>query len=328
MQSTGLCDSVAQHYTGIAHSSIEVLEMSVKLWFQNLLSNTIRIAELQNQRQLSALAITVFLIVSLLGCFAMAQEIEEWKWNDPRDSLPKRVQHQTIDSPSMKRAVGFNIYLPPEYEAEPDRRFPVVYFLHGAGGTESSDVGLANRVHAEVTAGAIPPVIYVFPNGGKRSGYRDWADQNVKSETLIVRELIPHIDKHYRTKTSPQSRGICGFSMGGNGALRLCLKYPELFGTAASLGASLPSGFDDRDGDNVFRHLENLTGAQRESLHLYLVIGDEDFLYKQHPAVIQACKDVGVRTTYVVHSRVDHNLGKYSELSANALIRHVSANIE
>ena len=116
--------------------------------------------------------------------------------------------------------------------------------------------------------------------------------------------------------------------MGGNGALRFCVKYPDLFGTAASLGAGLPSGADERDGDNIFRHAENLTQEQREKLHLYLVIGEDDFLYKRHPAVIETFKKHGVQTTFVVHSQVGHNLGKYTDLSGNAMIRHLSANLE
>ena len=58
---------------------------------------------------------------------------------------------------------------------------------------------------------------------------------------LRVRFLIfaLHIDQEYRTINRSAARGICGFSMGGGGAMRLTLKYPDLFGAAASLAASL-----------------------------------------------------------------------------------------
>jgi len=124
----------------------------------------------QTNKQCSLTATTVLVVFLLPALLAFGQEDEQWKWNDPREKLPPGVQHGTIESPSMMRTVGFNVYLPPEYTAEPERRFPVVYFLHGAGGTESSDVGFAYRVHSEVKAGTIPPVIYVFPNGGAKSG--------------------------------------------------------------------------------------------------------------------------------------------------------------
>ena len=247
-----------------------------------------------------------------------------WKWNDPKDLNIPGMHHGTIESASMKRTVGFNIYLPPQYEQEPTRRFPVVYYLHGSTGTESSDAGFARYVHAEIAAGSIDPVIYVFPNGGAGSGYRDWKGINVKSETLVIDELLPYIDLHYRTVPLPGSRGICGFSMGGGGAIRLALKYPKLFGTAASLAAALDQTADDFGGDNCYRDASALDQAERDHLFLYLVVGGDDFLYPRHGPFLEHLKELGIRYTFVVHSKVKHNLGVYTELSGRAMIEHLS----
>jgi endo-1,4-beta-xylanase len=247
-----------------------------------------------------------------------------WKWNDPRDLKIPGLHHGTIESASMNRTVGFNIYLPPQYDREPGRRFPVVYYLHGSTGTESSDAGFANFVQAEVVAGSIDPVIYVFPNGGAESGYRDWPDGNVKAETLIIRELIPRIDADYRTIAGSGARGICGFSMGGQGALRLALKYPNLFCTAGSLAAGLEKTPDEHGGDNCYQLASKLDESQRAALFLYLVIGDEDFLFSRHGPFISHLHDLGIRYTYVVHSGVKHDLGAYSRLSARGMIEHIS----
>jgi len=184
----------------------------------------------------------------------------------------------------MKRTVGFSIYLPPQYEKEPNRRFPVVYFLHGATGTESSDTGLARYVDAAIASGRIAPVIYVFPNGGAGSYYRDWPENYVRAETMLVRELLPFVDQHYRTIDRSPSRGICGFSMGGSGAIRLVLKYPGLFCTAAALAGAIDKAPEDFGGDNCYRHASALTQKQRESLYLLMVIGGDDFLLpRQEP---------------------------------------------
>lgn len=247
-----------------------------------------------------------------------------WKWNDPRDLQIPGVHHGTIESAVMKRTVGYNIYLPPQYEKEPARRFPVVYFLHGMTGTESSDAGLARYVHAEITAGRIEPVIYVFPNGGEGSEYRDWPDNYVKAETLIIRELLPCIDREYRTIARAAARGICGFSMGGGGAMRLLLKYPQLFGTAASLAAGLDQSPEDFAGDNCYRLASALNQAERERLNLYFVIGGEDFLFPRHGPFLQHLKDLGIKYTCVVYSKQKHNLGAYTELSGVDMIRHLS----
>jgi len=163
-------------------------------------------------------ALCVLLCTLLFSAASAADDTSEgpdpasgWKWNDPQDLKLTGVRHGTLESASMKRTVGFNIYLPPQYETEPSRHFPVVYFLHGSTGTESSDVWLAHFVQVEVAAGRIEPVIYVFPNGGAESEYRDWPTGSVKVETLLIRELIPFIDREYRTITRPGARAISGF---------------------------------------------------------------------------------------------------------------------
>lgn len=268
----------------------------------------------------------IFLGLLLAGGYigsAAESNPAEWKWSDPRDLGISGLAHMTFKSASMDRTVGYQIYLPPQYESEPDRRFPVVYFLHGAGGTESSDAGLAARVDSEVKAGGIAPVIYVFPNGGQRSGYRDSSTNYVRSETMLIRELLPLVDRNYRTMNQPQARGICGFSMGGGGAMRLALKYPELFGEAASLAAALDQSVESGDGDNCYVHAATLEAGQRESLRLYFVIGDEDFLYPRHQPFLARLKELGISCTLVVHSDVGHNLGTLNQLSADSMIRHL-----
>ena len=224
----------------------------------------------------------------------------------------------------MKKTVGYCIYLPPHYEKEKERRFPVVYFLHGAGGTESSDVGLSGNVHALVTAGVIPPVIYVFPNGGKQSGYRDWDDGKVKAETLIIKELVPHVDQQFRTLAKPETRAVCGFSMGGGGAMRFALKYPDLFGTAASLAAALDASADANKSDNVYAHAAAYPADRKEKLRLLLIVGETDSLYARQTAFLPHLKKHGIAATSVVHSQVGHNLGLLNQLSADDMVRHLA----
>ena len=263
--------------------------------------------------------------LSSLGIQGLAADRspDEWTWNNPKDVGVPGISHQTIKSQSMSRTVGFQIYLPPQYAAEPQRRFPTVYFLHGAGGTESSDAGLAWRVHAEITAGQIAPTIYVFPNGGQRSGYRDSATTYVRSETMLMRELLPYVHKKYRSINKPEARAICGFSMGGGGAIRLALKYPDIFGAAAGLAPAIFRSTDFEGGDNCFQHATALTTEKRERLRLYFVIGDEDFLFPRQAPFQEHLKKLGIRYTSVVHSDVSHNLGILSRLSADAMIRHL-----
>ena len=141
---------------------------------------------------------------------------------------------------------------------------------------------------------------------------------------MLIRELVPFVDQHYRTMDRSSSRGICGFSMGGAGAVRLALKYPGLFSTAASLAAALDKTPEDFGGDNCYRHASALTQEQRDRLNLLMVIGGDDFLLPRQEPFLRHLKSLGIRYTYVVHSNVGHNLGKYTELSGQAMIEHMS----
>ena len=140
----------------------------------------------------------------------------------------------------MNVNVGFNIYLPPQYSKENQQRFPVIYYLHGIKGNESSYLDYARLLDEAIKSGAVPPMILVFANGGETSFFSDSPDRTVMGETVVIRELIPHIDQHYRTIASAAGRSVHGFSMGGFGALKFAFKYPDLFGCVVSYGAILP----------------------------------------------------------------------------------------
>ena len=139
----------------------------------------------------------------------------------------------------MGVAVGYNIYLPPGYDdaANRDVRYPVIYYLHGGRpGNESKTMPilLAEHVHASVASGAVRPVIVVWPNGGRVSWY-DYEDS--RGESVFVRELIPHVDRTWRTVADRSGRALQGFSQGGRGTTRIMFRYPELFVSAAPGGA-------------------------------------------------------------------------------------------
>ncbi|MEZ5393800.1 MAG: alpha/beta hydrolase-fold protein [Bryobacterales bacterium] len=142
-----------------------------------------------------------------------------WQWNIPIE-LP-HLKHGVVHSASMDRDVGYNIYLPPGYTEHPYTRYPVVYYCHGATGSETSDTPVVEYVRSEIAAGRIGEVLYVFVNAGHYGGYRDNPENNVLAETYLIRELIPEIDRRYRTIATRNGRALMGFSMGGGGAVRL-----------------------------------------------------------------------------------------------------------
>lgn len=175
------------------------------------------------------------------------EEFGYWntKWCKPTVS---GVQKKSFYSQSMDTWVGYTIYIPDEYyeATNATKKYPVIYFLHGVNGQEcnylSNTENNASSLIDLVKRGVIPPTILVFPNGGKGLGYMDSpGDCKITKEcpeTMIINELIPHIDNTYRTNASRMGRALEGFSMGGQGTMRLGLKYNNLF---CSLGVLSPA---------------------------------------------------------------------------------------
>ncbi len=133
------------------------------------------------------------------------------------------------------------VYLPPSYQREPNRRYPVVYTLHGYGLHAEQWVGFANfaSLEKDVAAGTAKEMILVSPdaftlqNGSFYSNSATTGDW----ETFLAVELVGYIDSHYRTLANRASRGLMGHSMGGYGTFRLGMKHPEAFSSLFSMSA-------------------------------------------------------------------------------------------
>jgi endo-1,4-beta-xylanase len=174
-------------------------------------------------------------VAGLFAAFALNLVGAE-RWNNPPRERFAELRHGTFRSASMKTDVGYNICLPPEYQRDAEQHFPVVYYLHGYEGSESSYLEYAG--HWRNALAKSGPMILVFVNGGETSFFCDSPDGSVMGET-VVKELVAHIDATYRTIPEARARSLHGYSMGGFGALKLAFKYPTTFGSAVSYGATL-----------------------------------------------------------------------------------------
>lgn len=144
-----------------------------------------------------------------------------------------------FNSSLMNQAINYSIYLPPDYYVS-NRRYPVVYLLHGYGDDETSWVqfGEVDRiVDDNIKTGDLPPMIIVMPNGGASFYVNDYQNK-VRYEDMFVQELIPYIDSSFRTRPQRECRAISGLSMGGFGSLALAMHRPDLFGSCAALSAA------------------------------------------------------------------------------------------
>jgi endo-1,4-beta-xylanase len=202
-------------------------------------------ARVDNLRGMTPLPLTLLTIAALILMAAVlaAEPVlpRGGGWDNPPAEPGPGVVHKTFRSGSMNVDVGYNLYLPPGYADDAGRRYPVIYWLHGLGGNENG-MFPERVIDRAVREGKVPPLIVVFANGGARTRYHDSIDGKIRADTLIAKELIPHIDKTYRTIASRDGRSVQGMSMGGNGALKFAFKYPELFGSVVAFAPALVDG--------------------------------------------------------------------------------------
>ena len=180
-------------------------------------------------------------------------------------SLPTNTTHRTFFSEAAGREVGYCVYLPPGYGSEAERRYPVIYNLHGNGGNEFHSFEDVEVLHEGIVSGKYPPMIMVLPNGGHSTFYKDSHDGRFPIETMFIRELIPFVDKTYRTIAARHGRAIEGFSMGGRGSTRLAMKYPELFCSLFCQAGNVPRTSENFDAENWREYLSGYLGPDKRN---------------------------------------------------------------
>lgn len=139
---------------------------------------------------------------------------------------------------------SYLVYLPPGYDEARNmtRRYPVIYWLHGYGaGPQHGVVGFVHALDEAIRHGRAPPMIAVLPNGLVDSWYCDAADGSQPVESVIMNDLIPHVDSTLRTIARREGRAIEGFSMGAWGAAHLAFKYPDRFAAVTIVSTPLVS---------------------------------------------------------------------------------------
>ncbi len=168
-----------------------------------------------------------------------------------------------VDTKFRSAALGLErrvvIYLPPGYNQSPQRRYPVIYLLHGYGGfvdpaPEWEKWGLKDAAETMMLKGQIQPVIIVQPYGFMEDGQPSYffnhgpGTDGKRWGDYIWQDVVSYTDASFRTLQQPQSRAIGGFSLGGQGALSLALNHPDVF---KIVGAHSPS-FRGADGSIPF----------------------------------------------------------------------------
>ncbi|MCC9604926.1 esterase family protein [Blastopirellula sp. JC732] len=244
----------------------------------------------------------------------------EVQWVNSDIAKAPGLSHKILDSKALGHDVGYVVWTPPQFDDSGKTRYPVVYFLHGAGGSEKSDsAGFSSMVAGAIRSGKFPAAICVFPNGGM-SGYR------AEVEKMIVDELIPLIDNEYPTRAEQSSRVVCGFSMGGAGSVRLSLEHPDLFAAAGSWGGALNWRGRAEDSTMLPVAKQNAGTLKKNNFALLTINGDQD-----HPEGFDLLKEIltaaEVPHETLVLPETNHNLGKYYNGSKEKTLQFLATHL-
>lgn len=182
-------------------------------------------------------------------------------------SIPGQLTGGVAASTLLAKPMTYRVYLPPCYTEEPQRRYPVLFLLHGQTYNEDQWIRLGARAVMDrlVAAGEISPFIIVFPYD-----YSHLQPGQYPFEQVFIETLLPQIDAAYRTLPGPTGRAVGGLSRGGAWALHLGLYHPELF---SAIGAHSPAIFYT-DGVTLPLRMREIPEAQFPRLSID--VGDAD----------------------------------------------------
>jgi S-formylglutathione hydrolase FrmB len=237
----------------------------------------------------------MLLAAALLGSAVPAQS-----------AAPARVEAVPFKSTLLGTSLPYQVILPVDYSASPSTRYPVLYLLHGLSDHAATWIERTNVVeHASAYR-----LIIVTPEGNN-GWYTDSATvPSERYESYLLEELVPDVQRRFRTVEEGYARGIAGLSMGGYGALKMALKHPDEFAFAASMSGALNAarytakdsgGWDlieqsiqrafgplespTRSANDLFALLRGIESTGRTPFaYLYLDCGTEDPFVEQSRA--------------------------------------------
>jgi enterochelin esterase-like enzyme len=178
-----------------------------------------------------------------------------------------RIESASLRTDDLPLPLEYTVYLPPCYDQQPERRYPALYLIHGQNynNDQWDRLGADEAADTLIASGEVAPFIIVMPRD------RSW-DQPTEDlfGQVVAEELVPEIDRRYRTLAERQQRAVGGLSRGAGWAVHLGLSYWELF--SAIGGHSLPVFWTDTG--KIRGWLAEIPPDQLP--RIYLDIGEKD----------------------------------------------------
>ncbi len=187
-------------------------------------------------------------LLPAIGCIAVAGILLQPLYSQPYGGrradlnpilLPggSTVEFMSFDSKSLGMQARYSVFLPPSFSKDTSRTYPVIYFLHGLNNDETSWTverygGIQNAIEELILSKKVPEFIMIHPRGDN-SFYCNHIDGSRRYEDLVAQELIGYMEAQYRARKGRENRSIAGTSMGGYGALKIAMKYPDRYAAVA-----------------------------------------------------------------------------------------------
>ncbi|MBQ3198155.1 MAG: esterase family protein [Alistipes sp.] len=259
-----------------------------------------------------AIALTV---IAFTSSAQNSDQIRQWMRN------MSRVEEKTIHSEILNADRNYSVYLPAGYASNTDKKYPVLYLLHGMNGTNKDWPGrghLQDVMDQLRAAGEVCEMIVISPDAGGNIGEGVWNGyfdmEGWAYERFFFEEFLPAVEKEYRIKGDKASRAIAGLSMGGGGSTSYAQRHADMFCACYAMSALMhldaPQAQAPRDEKDKMWHLtkavnklscvdfvNNADDKTKEALRTvawYVDCGDDDFLFECNMNLVLAMRKAGV----------------------------------
>lgn len=252
------------------------------------------------------------IILSLCAFALLLPASAQWGWGPQ-----SKVETKTIQSKVLGADRDYTIFLPKSYEVDTNKKYPILYLLHGMMGVNTSwfqDQHAKDVADLLTASGEACEMIIVSPNAGGNiyegawNGYFDMPGW--KYETFFYTEFLPHIESTYRVITDKQHRAIAGLSMGGGGATSYAQRHCDMFCAVYAMSAlmSIPGQdvapspqADDKMAiltksvieNSCVKYVEEADDTRKQQLRTiawFVDCGDDDFLLDRNIEFVQAMR--------------------------------------
>ena len=259
-----------------------------------------------------AIALTV---IAFTSSAQNSDQMRQWIRN------MSRVEEKTIHSEILNADRNYSVYLPAGYASNTDKKYPVLYLLHGMNGTNKDWPGrghLQDVMDQLRAAGEVCEMIVISPDAGGNIGEGVWNGyfdmEGWAYERFFFEEFLPAVEKEYRIKGDKASRAIAGLSMGGGGSTSYAQRHADMFCACYAMSALMhldaPQAQAPRDEKDKMWHLtkavnklscvdfvNNADDKAKEALRTvawYIDCGDDDFLFECNMNLVLAMRKAGV----------------------------------